>query len=142
MARQETGESSNLLRTSRPPLGAEKRLPDPHAAIDNSLVPTDIDLWKRSLVTGWLEESCESDSDLFDTDLFLLFQGHRLKQFEDCLDGKLATLEEEKKLPLRRPGEDYPIEYLPLIVRAYDDASAEVGWDPLTRISGATRDTN
>lgn len=118
----------------------ERQAPNYSSVAGNELVPADTDRWIQGLVAGWMEKHREAECDSEDIELVLLFQGRHLERFEECLDEKLAALEEKGELPKRRLGEDYPPEFLPVIVRAYDQASAETGWDPLTQLADSSRE--
>lgn len=140
MSRQETAkpaqESNSQSRSGDRFNGALIVKPDECV----SLVPEDLDLWIQGLVASWTEKYYRPWAASDDPELYILFQGRYLKQFDDALDEKLDALTREGKLPARQPGEDYPHEYLPVIFQAYDEVSAEVGWDPFSQFTGNSRD--
>ena len=131
MARQEKGGLSNFIPSGTHSFEGAGGAFGPYPTNDSSLVPTDLDLWNRTLIAGWTEKYLDPLIEVGEPQFFLLVQGRQLDRFEKAFDEKIAVLTSEGRLPVLRPGEDYPLEYLSEIGEAYEEACAETGWEPV-----------
>lgn len=97
---------------------------------ESSLVPIDLDLWSRTLIAGWAEKYLDPLIEAGEPELFLLFQWRQLDLFEETFDQKIAALTCEGRLPVLQPGEDYPLDCISEIGKAYKEVCDEMGWEP------------